>query len=231
MTRNDFFQSIHQIWCQQWQIKQLDSPQPQIIKRDDWSDFALLWTVNDQWQVVSVAVPFYEQVVVAVAGKSRLTSADLSQNAQHNRVEFTFLYPDDLKTPSISDDYVVCQLTTDDAALLEALTAAVSDAERDEADVGIDHALVYGVLYQDQLVAAASMFPWGGFADLGVLTHPDYRGRGLGRAVVAALAKGVLAQNEIALYRYDANNHGSRKVSASLGFTPYMVRDRIDFTG
>ena len=48
--------------------------------------------------------------------------------------------------------------------------------------------LIYGLFHNGQLMAYASHPYWGEIiADIGVLIHPDYRSRGLGKAVVSLL--------------------------------------------
>jgi RimJ/RimL family protein N-acetyltransferase len=58
--------------------------------------------------------------------------------------------------------------------------------------------------------------------DIGVLTHPAFRRRGLGRAVVAAICRWCGTRAVLPLYRCDAENAGSRGVAQAVGFRPYF---------
>jgi predicted GNAT family acetyltransferase len=64
--------------------------------------------------------------------------------------------------------------------------------------------------------------------DIGVLTHPDFRRRGLGAAVVTALAKWCQVRGITAQYRYDARNTGSRRLAETLNFEPMIRQERLD---
>ncbi len=93
----------------------------------------------------------------------------------------------------------------------------------DEAFVELDHWLVFGFFDHARLVCAASMFPWRGtrLADLGVLTLPDHRGRGLARQTVRALCGSALAAGYEPQYRCQLDNTASAALAAAAGFTRY----------
>ncbi|MBY9000205.1 MAG: hypothetical protein KGD64_04770 [Candidatus Heimdallarchaeota archaeon] len=99
-------------------------------------------------------------------------------------------------------DFTVKSLTKEDKADLEQLYSACEEIEVDEAWVLINHPQVVGCYYKDLLVSAASATHyWANFADLGIITHPDFRGKGLGKVVVSALTESVLKEtNKIPLY-------------------------------
>jgi GNAT superfamily N-acetyltransferase len=108
-------------------------------------------------------------------------------------------------------------LNPSDAALLEALNDACSETEQELGDVQIDQPLVVGWLEDGQLLAAASQLLNGEIADIGVLTHPDARGRGLGRAVVAETIRLSMRAGLTVQYTTQEQNLGSRNIAARLG--------------
>lgn len=63
----------------------------------------------------------------------------------------------------------------------------------------------------------------------GVYTLPDYRRRGLGRAVVARVTETVLALGRVALYAADYTNYPSLGLCRSLGFRPIAVSGLAEF--
>lgn len=72
------------------------------------------------------------------------------------------------------------------------------------------------------VVAAGNMTEWRGFpADVGVLTAPAERGRGLAGRVVGAMVAAALPTVAVARYRALASNVASRAVALRLGFEPY----------
>jgi GNAT superfamily N-acetyltransferase len=108
----------------------------------------------------------------------------------------------------------------------DAFAQFVEDApasDLDDAFVELDHWLVYGTFVDGRLAAAASMYPWGDtrIADLGVITLPEFRGRGLGRATVRAISAAALQRGYEPQYRCQLDNASSVALAASAGFTRF----------
>ncbi|WP_191966778.1 GNAT family N-acetyltransferase [Microbacterium testaceum] len=112
------------------------------------------------------------------------------------------------------------RLTADDADAFAALAAAAPEDDFDEAFVKLDHWLVFGTFVDGRLAAVASMFPWRGtqLADLGVITLPEFRGRGLARVTVLALAADALEQGYEPQYRCQLDNAPSVALALASGF-------------
>jgi len=110
-----------------------------------------------------------------------------------------------------------------DADLFGQLQETAPAADLDEAFVELDHWLVFGSFEDGRLVCAASMFPWRGtqLADLGVITLPSHRGRGLGRRTARAISAHALAQGYEPQYRCQVDNHASIALAAAAGFVRY----------
>ena len=138
-----------------------------------------------------------------------------------------YLSPPDLPDFTPASPYSLRQLTLADEAYLSTLHQNCTPAEVDDGFVEIDHELVYGCFYEDQLVAAASGYRIADFMDIGVLTHLGFRKQGLGKAVVGALCQQSMAQNIIPMYRYNSDNLGSRGVAQSLNFRHYFYSEMI----
>ncbi len=115
------------------------------------------------------------------------------------------------------------QLTKADAPAFEELTAAAPEADLDEAFVELDHWLVFGTFVGDRLASAVSMYPWDGtrLADLGVITLPEFRGRGLGRTTVRAASSAALSRGYEPQYRCQEDNVASVALARATGFTPF----------
>ena len=74
------------------------------------------------------------------------------------------------------------------------------------------------------MVAAARCRPgWGETAHVGVVTHPDHRGRGYGRAVVSATTAQALADGFIVLYQTALVNRPSVALATGLGYREYAT--------
>lgn len=73
-----------------------------------------------------------------------------------------------------------------------------------------------------EVVAAGNMTEWRGLpADVGVLTHPDARGRGIARRVAATMVAEMLPGIEVARYRALVSNGPSLAIAERLGFQLY----------
>lgn len=81
---------------------------------------------------------------------------------------------------------------------------------------------LFGCFEGDRLVAASNLTGWRlGDDRIGILTHPDFRGRGYGAAVASAATDRALQTAAVAEWRARDTNTPSIKVALKLGFTTY----------
>lgn len=115
-------------------------------------------------------------------------------------------------------------------ASFEEFTGAAPENELDEAFVELDHWLVFGTFIDDRLACAASMYPWRGtrLADLGVITLPEFRGRGVGRVTVRAMSAEALRRGYEPQYRCQFDNTASVALARAAGFTRFGGWEVID---
>jgi predicted GNAT family acetyltransferase len=57
--------------------------------------------------------------------------------------------------------------------------------------------------------------------EVGVDTHPDFRRRGFGKAVVSAMTEALLKQGRIPVYRCSEDNIASLRLAQSVGYETY----------
>jgi len=120
-------------------------------------------------------------------------------------------------------------LTAADASEFARFSADAPEDDLDEAYVELDHWVALGTFLDDRLVAAASMYPWrdSTVADIGVITLPAYRGRGLGRRLVQAIAAEALARGHEPQYRHQTGNEASAALARSAGFARFAEWDVV----
>lgn len=118
-------------------------------------------------------------------------------------------------------------LTQSDAPALDELHGACPWSEVDNAYVEIDQDAVSGAFVADKLVAAASAYELDGFLDLGVLTHPSHRGKGLGKAAISALCSSLIDRDKLFQYRCHDSLHSSIGIAHSIGFTKYFEMQAV----
>ncbi|MFW5697877.1 MAG: GNAT family N-acetyltransferase [Fimbriimonadaceae bacterium] len=134
--------------------------------------------------------------------------------------EIWYVRPEKLARQS---DPRIRKLTATDSEAFNAFAARIRVLELEEAQVALDDPLVLGV-YEDALIAVASLQHHGDhIADIGVLTSPEARGKGLGKMVAGAAAWWALTEGRIPQYRFKQTNYASRGVAESLCFQPYAV--------
>ena len=110
----------------------------------------------------------------------------------------------------------------DDKELLSKLFNACTPEELDDADIILDDPdpVIMGLIYKGELAAYASHRYWGDeeIAEIGVLIHPNYRGQGLGKAIVSSLCAWCIKNNVVPMYRVFDDNLISKKIPKKLGF-------------
>lgn len=123
--------------------------------------------------------------------------------------------------------FSIRQLSLSDADSMGELHGESGVGDTSAALVEVTHPKVIGVWNRGKLVAAASLLDWTPLWDIGVLTHPRFRGRGLGSLAVVALTKLALEMGGVPLYRATIENVGSRRLAAHAGFRPCFIQQDI----
>jgi RimJ/RimL family protein N-acetyltransferase len=236
MDRHTFNEMIYTTWATYFEGKVEDFSQPGVgfYPRERYADLpgVFIWYIGQQ--VLIEVNPAYQAEVEAVlggfAGDEPLSSQTFAKAWGEERIKevdtgrLYYLYPPDLVRLKPPPSFTSRQLTLADESLLANLLATSTPEEIDEADVAVDQDMAFGCFKDGELVAAASIYPWRGFVDIGVLTHPAYRGKGLGKTVVSLLCQHVNLEDEIYQYRYNINNTGSKGIAKGVGFTPYFTQ-------
>jgi GNAT superfamily N-acetyltransferase len=113
-------------------------------------------------------------------------------------------------------------LAYQDAAALRALEAACDPVDWEHSGIDADHDLLFGRFHGPVLVAAGTCRRAGeGVLDIGIVTHPSYRGHGYGRAVVSAMTAYGLAHGHVMRYRTLQANVPSLRIARALGYQEY----------
>jgi GNAT superfamily N-acetyltransferase len=112
-------------------------------------------------------------------------------------------------------------IPSDDDAL-RALSEEVGEDAWENSNIAFDRVPVFGIYDQHKLVAAASYERWGErILHVGILTHPEHRGQGLGLGVAAATVTHALEAGGIAQYQTLEANEPSMRIADKLGFKRY----------
>lgn len=88
----------------------------------------------------------------------------------------------------------------------------------------------FGLMLDEQVVAAAQNSFWAvDTVSPGLIVHPEYRRRSLGKAVLSAAVTHALEQRHLVLYQTLLCNTPAIRAAASLGFTPFATHLAIRF--
>jgi len=120
-------------------------------------------------------------------------------------------------------------LTQADLPLLARLHEQTRPAE--VAESGTTGLPAFGYFRGGDLLAVACLGSWQQMPSIGVLTHPQARGEGLGARVVAAAAAAGLSRRAVVQYRAWHANTASLSVAARAGFRHYCDALVIDLAG
>ena len=119
----------------------------------------------------------------------------------------------------------------DDDALRE-LVGVCSERDIEDAEIYLDKPdpVIFAGFDNDRMVSYASHRYWGeNIADIGVLTHPEFRHRGLGKAIVSTLCEWCLGNDVIPMYRVESEHFRSRKIAEALGFDLHVKVEVLNF--
>lgn len=107
--------------------------------------------------------------------------------------------------------------------------AEVVSRRKWEASGFADHVEVaFAIRSGHDIAAAANLTMFRGVpSDVGVLTHPKYRGKGFASRVARAAAAYAVRNHELARFRSEVDNARSRSVSKALGFEDHFEQIAI----
>lgn len=114
-------------------------------------------------------------------------------------------------------------LTHRDTAAFDRLREACTSHERALAQITLDDPLVVGCFDGATLVGVASTLDINAdIADIGVLTHPEWRGRGIAVGLTVMLRNTVVKRGRVAQYTTMVSNHGSVRTAQKAGFAVFL---------
>jgi hypothetical protein len=106
--------------------------------------------------------------------------------------------------------------------LLAGLRQACGETEWAEGGFADPDGVIYGLEEDGRLAAAGNLTPFRGSpADVGLLTRPDARGRGLAKQVAVQMIVDALPAAGVVRYRALVTNSPSLAIARSLGFVGY----------
>jgi RimJ/RimL family protein N-acetyltransferase len=131
----------------------------------------------------------------------------------------------DARTFVAQDECDARPLSSGDRPAVDAFRADLPDAEWSEGGFGSAFPysdVVWGCFEDGRLVAMGNMTDFAGKpADVGLVTHPEVRGRGHGTRLAGAMTAAMLPSSPVIRYRALESNAPSRRVARKLGFADH----------
>ena len=106
--------------------------------------------------------------------------------------------------------------------LFDQFMAANTPEDQDVCSLESGRTPTIGVFHRDQIVSASGYeLKFDKVANIGILTHPEFRGQGFARQAVSAITEYALTLPIGVQYWTLLENHNSVKTARSLGFTQF----------
>lgn len=132
--------------------------------------------------------------------------------------QFYVLTPEAFKHIPPPQPFTVRQLQETDRNAFQAFLGHCTEDDIASSDVEINHDVAYGIFDGERIVSMASVFEWLGCLDIGILTDPTYRGKGLAKTAVSATAKHILQDPRPIFYRHETSNIASGRIAQAVGY-------------
>lgn len=211
----------------------ISSKKVQIFSKDDCEENNQLRHYNLSDQSILIVPPSLMDAVITATKKASYNEEDLLEYLKKaldlrnhsftDETAFLFLNPKNYSLSSLDSAYEISQVEDIMVETFKTFTKGCSQADLDEGLVSLDDSLVFGCFHKNKLVGVASYwFLTDHLADIGVIVHPNYRRKGIGKALVSKLSQWGIDHGKINMYRYDTENEKSRKLAFSLGFEKYV---------
>lgn len=222
---------IHRYWGNRYGLssEEMQLPGVRVVTHvRSWDDNFVSVFLRDDVCVVSVGEPHAEKFRATLehAVVPDMLHPDMAESffgVSVSKVNGLFYqaYAERAHFRSIADDGVRVMSLADEA-FLDDLKDACDSHEWSQSGLERYESERFAYFVKDRLVAAARYDLWAvDAASIGVITHPDYRGKGYGRAVVSAAMAHALDAGHMVIYQARADNVGSIAISKALGCCEY----------
>ena len=122
-------------------------------------------------------------------------------------------------------DYEVKKIDDSYKEQFDIFQSELTEGDKEAGFVELDHIAIFAAFDKDKIVSASSIINYGPFKDIGVITHPAYRKKNLGAAVVKKATEWCFENDVIPLYRCEVKNIGSLNIAKKIGYEKYIEID------
>ena len=205
-------------------VSELLSAEPKIVPHAGLQNYQGVWLFRRDPKVVISAPP--NLVAVLESHPSRCFTDEELIDLLGNKVDRVigpafqgFLTQAEFR-PRASEARL---LTKQDEESLHKLQAACDEEQWEHSDIEIGCEPIWGCYADGLLVAAATYRTEAGAAFSGLITHPQFRRRGFGKAVLSQATEHGLNSNLLMLYQTLVANKPAMAAAQSLGYKLYAM--------
>lgn len=143
---------------------------------------------------------------------------------------FSYLDPEFFQPIEETEEYSIRILNADDNESYETLKESCSEYEWEEAYVYLETGIVFGIWQKEELLGVANCIDWDGIVeDIGIIVHPNFRRKGVGKRLLTELCKWGIAENKLLQFRYQNEYESVARFVSSMGFKSFMTRLSCQF--
>ncbi len=122
-------------------------------------------------------------------------------------------------------------LTAEDSDAIQRLAEGCGELAWKASKLVLDREPNFGLFVGSEIVAASGYLNMGGvLAYIGVVTHPQHRGKGHAKAVASATMKYAFDCGLVPMWRTPASHEAAIAIARSLGFQPYAFTIDVQLT-
>jgi RimJ/RimL family protein N-acetyltransferase len=187
--------------------------------------------------IVSVPSVLVEYVTRLVAGRApaevfdRDFLASLFEGAVDRIIGPAYLGHADATDFRPADSRGARRLDAGDEPALRRLAASCAPIEWEHSAIHFERPPVFGCFAGEEMAAAGTLRNLDErLLFVGIITHPDYRGHGYGKAVVSAMTEYGIRSGGIMMYRTLSSNYASVGIARSLGYQEYATTLAVRLT-
>jgi len=120
-------------------------------------------------------------------------------------------------------------LSERDRPALARLRDACDPTDWSNSGISLDSDPLFGYISQGNVLAVSGVIPWAPYAaNPAVISHPESRGHGYGKAVASAAIAHILDQGSVVLFQTLLENRGAIRIATSLGCQEYARMMFVD---
>jgi len=225
----EFSSKAHSLWDETFNFSEISEDTEFLIriKKDIGSRHPIIkLNRNDGRVFIIMTSEFSEKLSLTDKSTCSELEEALVQNGMKWYDEDALYYLSDdheLVLNSNENSVGVRQLSESDSTLFNDFESRNTEKDLDDVEIELDNEAVFGAIDDGALNCVADYYRWSNkdVADIGVLTVPDCRGKGVASSVVEALCRHALSQGLLPQYRCQLDNQGSIGVAEKIGFRLY----------